>query len=169
MQRGNKLIFVAHCLLNANSKLKNLASYSGVKESVIRPYLEDGYGIIQLPCPETLYGSLNRWGMTYEQYDHPAFRRFCTALLQPYMEQIRVYLNSGCAIDKIIGVAGSPNCGIYHTCRGYEGGSVISEAVTQQQESLSTEKGSGVFMEELKRMMAEMNLCIPMEETWEEK
>jgi len=169
VHRSEKLIFVAHCLLNANSKVKDLASYPGAKTSVILPYLERGYGIIQLPCPETLYGGLNRWGMTYEQYDHATFRRFCIELLRPYVEQMRAYIDGGCVIDKIIGIAGSPNCGIFHTCRGYAGGGITPEAAKRQQESLSIESGSGVFMEELKRMLQAENVCIPMEETWEEK
>ncbi|MDJ0622385.1 MAG: hypothetical protein QNJ17_05440 [Desulfocapsaceae bacterium] len=76
MNRGRKILIVCHCILNINAKIQPLAPVQGVLTETIRPYLDDGCGLFQLPCPEVSYLGMNRWGMTREQYDHPAFRYF---------------------------------------------------------------------------------------------
>jgi predicted secreted protein len=130
---------VAHCLLNPSTRVK------GLKPVEFRP---EGEGpLIQLPCPEALYMGLDRWAVTRNQLDVPEFRRFCRSLIIHYADLLEMLARQGARI-KILGVTGSPSCGVSTTTKGYQGGKV-KEA---RHEHVS---GTGVFMEvlfaELKR------------------
>ena len=124
---------------------------------MINKHLATGAGLLQLPCPEMTYLGLKRWEMTKDQYDTPFFRRHCRKILQPYIDQIAEYLANGYGIEQIIGVDGSPSCGVTRTCAGYCGG-MIDEQNPQTAREI---EGSGIFIEELWAMLRERNLSIP--------
>ncbi|WP_051328233.1 hypothetical protein [Desulfatirhabdium butyrativorans] len=88
MKRSRKVVVLCHCLLNANVKVHALATYPGIFPPVVAEFLEPGIGILQLPCPETTFLGLNRWGMTREQYDIPAYRRHCRRILIPPISDV---------------------------------------------------------------------------------
>ena len=122
---------VAHCLLNPSTRVKGLRPVEFHPEGPL----------IQLPCPEALYMGLDRWAVTRNQLDVPEFRRFCRSLITHYADLLEMLVRQGTRI-KILGVAGSPSCGISTTTAGYHGGRV-KEAKHEHV------MGSGVFMEEL--------------------
>lgn len=157
MNRSKKIVVMCHCLLNSNSKIAGLAHYPGALLPVVNKHLTTGAGLLQLPCPEMTYLGLKRWGMTKDQYDTPFFRRHCRNILQPYIDQIAEYLANGYRIEQIIGVDGSPSCGVTRTCAGYCGG-MIDEQNPQTAREI---EGNGVFIEELSAMLRERNLSIP--------
>jgi predicted secreted protein len=97
--------------------------------------------VIQLPCPEALYLGLDRWAVTRNQLDMPEFRRFCRSMIIHFADLLEMLAKKGASIS-IVGIAGSPSCGIITTSSGYSGGRV-REA---QHEHVP---GRGVFMEEL--------------------
>lgn len=80
-------------------------------------------------------------GCARNQLDVPEFRRFCRALLSHYADTIELLEKSGCKI-KLVGVRGSPSCGIETTSSGYSGGRVRE---TEHRHV----SGPGAFMEEL--------------------
>jgi len=82
MKRSKKLVLLAHCILNVNSKVVGLAQYAGALEDLVCGHIRRGSGLIQLPCPETTFLGLKRWGMTREQYDTPFYRSHCRNILQ---------------------------------------------------------------------------------------
>lgn len=154
MQRGKIIYIVCHCLLNANAKIYPLADTKGVYTNALASIIADGAGLIQLPCPETCYLGMNRWGMTKDQYDHPAFRTFCTTLLTPVLWQIQAYAKAGYTIEAVAGMDNSPNCGINTTCIGFRGGEIsCSEIQNTLCNTLETVEGKGVFMEILKEAL----------------
>lgn len=57
------MVFVAHCLLNENVRFLGGATRPGAVCEAVEPYLRDGVGIVQLPCPEqhAWGGVLKRW------------------------------------------------------------------------------------------------------------
>ncbi len=67
MRRSQKVVVLCHCLLNANVKVRPLASYEAVLPAILNGF--PSAGLFQLPCPETSFLGLSRWGMTREQYD----------------------------------------------------------------------------------------------------
>lgn len=159
MKRNKKIVLLCHCLLNSNAKINGLALYGGAHEPVVGKYLSAGAGIIQLPCPETTYLGLKRWGMTRDQYDTPFYRRHCRALLQPYIDQLLDYRRNGCSIEAVVGVDGSPSCGVRFSCEGYCGGMIDY----QHPQSAHEVAGKGVFIDELAKMLDENNIAIPFE------
>ncbi len=163
MQRSGRILVVCHCLLNANAKVRPLAAYGGAHLEALRPWLEQGVGLFQLPCPETACLGLRRWGMTREQYDHPAFRRACRGLLQPVLDQLAAFAADGCEVVAVVGMDGSPNCGAFATCAGFLGGEVSSPAtrLDDQVAALRIAPGRGVFLEELAAALDAAGLDIP--------
>ena len=124
---------VAHCLLNPHTRVK------GLKPLDFKPEPP----LIQLPCPEALYLGLDRWAVTRNQLDVSEFRRFCRSLIVQHADIIELLASKGNSI-RIVGVAGSPSCGVLTTSVGYQGGRV-REAPHEHV------PGMGVFMEELTR------------------
>lgn len=159
MKRSHRIIVVSHCLLNANAKVRPLALYPGVLLDALRSYIEQGVGIVQLPCPESSYLGVNRWGMSREQYDHPRFRRHCRRILTPVMDQLEAYRDSGCDIIGVVGADGSPNCGIHRVPLGLAGGVIGAMGpVENQVGGLRSAEGTGVFMEVARQILAERNI-----------
>lgn len=163
MNRSKKIIVVCHCLLNANAKVSPLAVYPGVLRQVMDAFIEAGTGIIQLPCPETSYLGLNRWGMCVEQYDHPNYRRHCRRILESAVDQIDAFSSAGYEICGIIGADGSPNCGVTTIPSGLSGGVIRDrEMVDSQLKTFTYKKGSGVFLSELKNMLKEKGISVKL-------
>lgn len=154
MKRSKKIVILSHCILNANSKIYGVCQYQGNIKSVISKYLEENVGIIQLPCPELTYLGLNRWGMTKEQYNNPGYIRHCRKLLEPILDQIKMYLSDGYNILEVVGIDGSPTCGANFSCGGYTGGDI--SLAPNQEEYIIEEKG--VFIEEFQKMLKEEDI-----------
>lgn len=138
-EKEKEIRVVAHCLLNPSTRVKGLRPL----EFHLHPEAEGP--LIQLPCPEALYMGLDRWAVTRNQLDVPEFRRFCRSLLTHYADIIEMLAKKGFRI-RIMGVAGSPSCGVCTTSSGYTGGRV-------RECEHSHVAGRGIFMEEL---LAEM-------------
>ncbi len=162
MHRSKKIVIVCHCLLNANAKVYPLAQCGGVYHNVINDHITEDTGIIQLPCPETIYLGMKRWGMTREQYDTPHFRKTCQEMLGPSVTQLKAFADAGYTIEKIIGMDGSPNCGVNRTCYGFTGGEIgTGEIASTQLANLTFAPGRGVFMEILATLLEAEQLSVP--------
>ena len=161
MNRSNKIIVVSHCILNSNAKVGPLAEYPGVLRSVMDDFIKDGIGIVQLPCPESSYLGINRWGMCYEQYDQPKFRRHCRNILKPSVDQLEAFTAAGYDILGVIGADGSPNCGVTKIPSGLTGGVIRdTKTVEAQLKKFQYLDGTGVFMGIFKDMLSERNISI---------
>ncbi|GAB7023036.1 CD3072 family TudS-related putative desulfidase [Salidesulfovibrio brasiliensis] len=163
MKRGKKICVVANCLLNANAKIQPYAFYPGANRTVIEPLLRDDVGLIQLPCPETSYLGMRRWGVTKEQLDTLAHREHCESILRAPLLEMLAYTDAGYEIESILGINGSPSCGVEMTCTGYCGGEIPQDAdvLAKQQEQLRMTPGRGVFMDMLAEMLERHALKIP--------
>jgi predicted secreted protein len=138
---------IAHCLINPSVRLKGLKP----------PNQPDITGcVIQLPCPEAAYFGLKRWEITKEQLDMPNYRRFCRNIFRTTSDIIRM-LNQEGHIIKLIGVPGSPSCGIRTICTGFDGGRLkeVSHIHTQ---------GTGVFFDEIIRELEEKAVTFSIDE-----
>jgi predicted secreted protein len=161
VNRSKKIIVVAHCILNANAKVGPLAMYPGVLRAVMDQFIDDGTGIVQLPCPESSYLGINRWGMCREQYDHPNFRRHCRNILIPTVDQLETFVAAGYEICGVIGADGSPNCGVTKTPSGLVGGVISDVTVVEDQlKKFRYTDQSGVFFTELKTMLSHRKIFV---------
>lgn len=71
---------------------------------------KEGFGIVQLPCPEFTYLGLNRPSMTYEQYNTPEYRKHCREILAPVLSQAKEYLKNEYEMAGLLGIQSSPSC-----------------------------------------------------------
>lgn len=163
MEDRKKLIILSHCFLNEKSKVKKhgINPPADIGE-ILKILLDNEIGMIQLPCPElTCYG-LRRWGHVKEQFDTPHYRNHCRQSFDIYLEQIQDYIKNGYEIIAIVGIEGSPSCGVYRTCSGEWGGEFSSN--TNLGETLKTIKmieSKGVFIEEIDKILTKNCIDIP--------
>jgi predicted secreted protein len=128
--RSGEVVFLSHCLLNQNTRYPGGAVCPGVVTSAITPYLDSGTGIVQMPCPEqrTWGGVPKRWLL--RAVEHPRLARAGLPLMGVARGYLRLryarlarvvardiedYLTSGFSVRGVVGVAGSPSCGVRTT------------------------------------------------------
>lgn len=160
--RTRRVAVLAHCHLNVNTKVHGLAAYAAARGDLLRRLVDEEIGIVQLPCPEATYLGIHRWGMTREQYDVPAFRRHCRALLAPVVDTLVALADDGCEIVAVYGVDGSPSCAVLSTCEGYEGGEIDLMLRGDAPPAAHPIAGRGILMQELADMLESAGLAIPM-------
>ncbi len=149
-QRSKKVILVAHCILNQNAKIDRCARYPGAMRELAGFLVESGVGIVQLPCPELLCLGLDREADprragTVESEDTRVARRmrdgvattFCDRLAEDIAVQVREYQQNGFEVLGVIGINGSPTCG-------------VETNWSDDEES----PGPGVFMQALQKRVA---------------
>ncbi|RLE72008.1 MAG: hypothetical protein DRJ37_03795 [Thermoprotei archaeon] len=150
--RSRLLVFVAHCILNQNAVVKELAVAKGILKEVVDALAELGVGLIQLPCPETGHAGLKRFWHTREQYDSVGFRRYCYYLAEEAVNTALEYENNGYKVLAVIGIRGSPSCGVTQTTTGWLGGDPRKAGEYNRVE------GAGVFMEILREVFESYGL-----------
>jgi predicted secreted protein len=132
-ERSKKVIFVAHCVLNQNARINKCAYSPCSIEPVVRCLLERRIGIVQLPCPETELLGLGRVGPVeiYDQLSVPENRRELKEYTRRVVALIRQYRSYGFSVLGVLGIDGSPCCGVDLMWYGKE------------------RPGTGAFMEEV--------------------
>ena len=148
--------FVAHCLLNQNSKVGDGAHCAGVYSPIIDVLREQGWRIEQMPCPELAFSGLNRFWGVREQYDTAAYRRHCARLAAAVAGAIAIRAGQGEEIV-IIGVEGSPSMGVTITSSDpRRGGRPEWPEGTSEHVS-----GEGIYIEELRKAVESRGLRFP--------
>lgn len=162
MKRSKKIVLICHCILNCNAKVEGLSTFKSMVKELIDVLYENSIGIIQLPCPEMHMYGIKRWGHVKDQFDTSMFRDQCKSILYSTVNQVENYINNGYKVLGVIGVDGSPSCGVNLTCRGNFGGE--SSSIDNYKKSIETLKmvnEEGVFIEELKSLLNEKQIDIP--------
>lgn len=164
-----KLLLISHCFLNDAVKLKHQDRNLEQKERhtkrlFLKKLLDANIELIQLPCPEfLLYGS-NRWGHASSQFDTPFFRKEVRLMLEPFLLQIEEYHAHPEAFELlgIVGIDGSPSCGIHFTYDGDWGGELSSRNdLSSIASTLQKVDSPGIFMDTFSKMLKERNITIP--------
>lgn len=156
--RSKKVILVAHCILNQNSKIDRCAHYPGAMREVTQALLDAGIGIIQMPCPELAYLGLDRQvekdkETTVESEDDRVGvlmnktvpRVLCGKISYELIYQIKQYQLNGFTVVGMLGINGSPTCGVETT---WENGQEPA--------------GSGIFIKIFKEESADQGVKIPI-------
>lgn len=156
--RGRSIVLVSHCILNANSKVEGLSQYAGVHPLILR-LADAGVGVVQLACPELHAAGMMRWGQTKEQYQYPAFEELCWNIADDAARQVSEYLRCGYKILGVIGIDGSPSCGVTKTCSGLWGGEYETETeMLEVMRSAQALKEPGILMECLQESLSEFKI-----------
>lgn len=124
-RRSKKIVLVAHCILNQNSKIDGCAHYPGAMKEVTELLLGADCGIVQLPCPEIMYLGLDRRvdrqsARTIESEDTRVARLMsessgrlgCRQIAEETAYQVQEYLKNEFAVCGMLGIDGSPTCGV---------------------------------------------------------
>ncbi len=135
MKRSRKVIFVSHCLINANAKAAGTSNHEAYYEGIVENLLHHEIGLIQAPCPELTYGT-DRPPKNKEFYDTSAYRKHCREIVDELIETYRKYAENDYHILGFVGIEGSPTCGVSRT----------HVTVKRKSEKVT---GKGVFIEEL--------------------
>ena len=128
--RSGEVVFMSHCLLNQNTRYLGGAVCPGVVSAAIAPYVRDGTGIIQMACPEQrVWGGVLKTRMLW-LIAHPRIARAARVLFPVVLRYVRWRyahqagaivrdvegcLASGLSVRGVVGVAGSPSCGVHTT------------------------------------------------------
>jgi predicted secreted protein len=130
--RSGRVVFLSHCLLNENVRYPGGASCPGAIPSVVAAYVEREIGLCQMPCPEQrAWGGVRKRHLTRLYGCRPVrwrpVRRAALAvgtawttvvyrrLARRVAHELADYLRSGFAVVEIVGVGGSPSCGVHST------------------------------------------------------
>lgn len=165
LNNKKRVIVISHCIINELSKVRSFKKkeYENVS-SLIKLILDEGIGIIQLPCPETYIYGLKRWGHVKEQFDNPHFRKQCRVLFETSLIHIKNHIIAGDEILCIAGISGSPSCGVNMTCSSRIWGGELGTNPDIQGTLSDVKKveGQGVFIETIDEILKENNIEIEM-------
>ena len=151
-KRSGRIAIVAHCILNQNSRVLGLALRSSVITEIVEFLMRNKIGIVQMPCPELKYTGILRKKQTRDQYDTVMFRSHCRKIAREIADQIQEYVKCGIETKIVVGVDGSPSCGVNETSKGS-----LCENISKHKR----EKGSGILIEELCFALKERKISIP--------
>lgn len=166
----SNLIFVCHCVFNKASKVYEGKTLEPKEEEIARvkflkEALENNINLIQLPCPEfIMYGS-ERWGHSRCQFNNPIFKENCRELLKPYILQIKTYLSNKEKFNVlgIVGIEGSPSCGVNISFDGKWGGEFSSiDSLREMLNKGDIENKKGIFIEVLSELLEENQIKLPI-------
>ena len=113
--------FVAHCLLNQNSKTHGGARCPGVYSPLVEELRTAGWRMEQMPCPELAFTGLHRFWAVKEQLDTSAYRRHCRRIAAAVAGAIEVHVRRGEDVV-LVGIEGSPSMGVHITSSDPERG-----------------------------------------------
>lgn len=128
-ERSKKVVFISHCILNENTRYFGGAFRKGCVDEVIDELKNQGIGIIQMSCPEQrawggvlkrhLLRGVSSKNMRFYKYKKiflPVFvwntKRVFRKISKEIVKDIEDYLSSGFEVIGIVGVDGSPSCGV---------------------------------------------------------
>jgi len=111
-RRSGKIALVSHCILNQNSRAVGLKERPSAVAEIMGFLARNEIGLIQMPCPELADAGVLRPPKTREQYDNVSFRRYCRKIAEELADQIQEYEKSKIKLKLVLGVEGSPSCGV---------------------------------------------------------
>jgi hypothetical protein len=188
--RGGRVVFLSHCLLNENVRYLGGAARAGGVSEVVDRYLAGGVGICQLPCPEQ-----RAWGGVLKRRMLVAYgsggtlmaplvrlllrpfiwytRRVYARLAKMVARDILDYRRSGMDVVGMVGIGGSPSCGVRATLNlpVAVGALTRCPAARLDRRTLNEDiiaasvcPGEGLFIQALRQRLAASGASIPMQD-----
>jgi len=129
--RSNRIAMVSFCLLCQSFQAEGIVrNYPAVVSPVIQVLLDRNVNILQMPCPESLYGGLEkglgREPKSYKKYDTQQFRQHCRTFAEQTLLTARALVCHGFEIAAVLGVEFSPSCAVNYQ---YEGRTVHRKGI----------------------------------------
>lgn len=189
-ERSERVVFVSHCLLNQNVRYLGGATRPGACEEAVATLMHARAGLVQMPCPEQ-----HAWGGVCKRYTIPAYgadrtalrrvRRPATWLFLIYTRltyrrlagrvarQIADYVRTGHTVESVVGIGGSPSCGVHTTL---DLPAVLDDIARRDPARLTrrdlnqhviaghTQPGAGLFIATLRRELRRRRIEVPFQE-----
>lgn len=187
-RRGGRVAIVSHCLLNENVRYLGGAARPGPVAEIVDVLSDEGIGIVQMPCPEQLawggvskprllavYGARRHWWFPFHgvlmglglAWTRHVYRR----LARQVVRQIVDYRCADIDVVAVVGVGGSPSCGVLSTLdlRAAESQLVRLDVPRSTPEAFNREviaanltPGRGLFMAEVVAGMERSKVAAPL-------
>ncbi len=184
--RSRKVIFLSHCILNENVRYLGGARRRCCVRDIVEWCLDNDSGIVQMPCPEQhAWGGVTKRWLLMAYGARGGFLYYMLRLFLPLIllytkliygrlakttaDQINDYLVSGYSVIGVVGIDGSPSCGVNNTLdfeRSFElTASMDVKSVTVEQMNAiirqSLTQGSGLFAAALQKELKKRHMDIP--------
>lgn len=185
-RRSRHVVFLSHCVLNENTRYLGGACRHCCVREVVERCMDRGLGMVQMPCPEQevwggvlkrkmlrLYGT-GRAGRRVVRVLLPGallYVRFAyRALARSVAARIDDYSRSGFTVVGVVGIDGSPTCGVRTTIdvAGFaeEMASVDPATFSVEAQNDMVRRhavpGRGMFIQELSRALRARGLRVPL-------
>ncbi len=176
--RSKRVMFVSHCILNENARYFGGAFSPAVVPYLLEELIAAGCGIVQLPCPEQrawggilkpfLWQGVGIQGRLIYSFRKVLFRIFMwhsrrvfRKMAWEVVRQVKDYARAGYMVVGLLGIGGSPTCGVFHTLNLTN----FEKLARLKIETLNREEfneilygqfycsGQGVFIQELERLL----------------
>jgi predicted secreted protein len=189
-ERSRRVVFLSHCLLNQNTRYLGGAFRAGLVEEVVNRFRDEGVGIYQMRCPEQ-----RAWGGVLKRYTLPVYgagaglrarllrsllplllwhtRRVYRRMARDVVRDIEDYRRSGFDVAGIVGIAGSPSCGVCKTLDLARSLEVLASCplarldtrvVNEDAVASAVSEGEGIFIEELRQRLRRRGVEVPFYE-----
>ncbi len=185
-ERSKRVIFVSHCLLNENTRYLGGAFRQGCVDELVDGFQQESLGIYQMHCPEQ-----RAWGGVLKRYMLPIYGsqgtllyRLRHAILPLFLlytrwryrrlakevvRDIEDYVRSGFEVVGIVGVGGSPSCGVCSTLdlgrsievlAGCPLAGIERHRLNEESIVACLIEGEGLFIEAIRRQLKRKHLPI---------
>jgi len=188
-ERSGRVVFLSHCLLNQNVRFLGGAQRRGIVPEAVEPFIRDGVGLYQMPCPEQLvwggvmkrfilrfYGAERTWAR-FGGLLLPVFRWYTRwryrAIAERVAGHIADYARSGFEIVAVVGVGDSPSCGVEHTLdlrrslpvvASFDLNAIEGPTFNERAVRACIVEGEGLYIEALRRQLARRGLAVVFRE-----
>lgn len=188
--RGARAVFLSHCLLNHNVRYLGGAEREAGARDLVDGYLADGVGICQMPCPEqrawggvlkrrmlVAYGAGGTWRVPVVRALFGLFMAYTRLVYARMARQVAAevedYQDSGVDVVAVVGIAGSPSCGVETTLDLPAAVNVLTRCplarldrrvVKDEAVTAHTVPGRGCFVTALQREFTKRGLDIRFDE-----
>jgi len=121
--RSQRVAFVPFCLVCQAFQAEGIVrNHPAIVKPILQVLMENDINIIQMPCPESLFGGLEhglgRRPQSHRKYDTPEFREFCGSLADGVLHTVKALLNKGLQVVAILGIEYSPSCAVNYQFEG---------------------------------------------------
>lgn len=189
-QRSKKVMFVSHCIFNENVRYLGGAFRKGGVDEIIDDLQKQGIGMVQMKCPEQKAwgGVLKRYGLIaygmrsrmpkiyvfrklfvllFIWYTKRTYRR----LAKEIVSEMADYIHSGFEVSGILGIDGSPSCGInkrldikksFEYIAGIDPKKLVRDEMNSHIYEECLFEGKGLFIEALEIEMKNKNIRIEL-------
>lgn len=185
--RSQRVVVVSHCLLDQNTRYPGGAVCPGAVVGALQGYLDDGVGLLQMPCPEQrAWGGVRRppllWALRHRRLSGalrgllPVVRRHLRfrydRLARTVARDVADASRAGQQVVGVVGVAGSPSCGVHTTMDldvalrrlSRSGHALTAPWLAREVVEAAERPGAGLFAEALRERFAARGLDVPFVE-----